>query len=138
MPARDNPRRALPNRRLVWISFLLALLALAVVLFVSADDPVGRASYNKIKEGMSREDVLAIIGLPPGNHSTDFYMAVSVERTSESREGEIVWWVSNTGMIEVGFDDQEKVRWKSFHRLETQHSMRAKLRSWWESVRKFF
>jgi hypothetical protein len=44
---------------------------------------------------------------------------------------------SNTGMIEVGLDDQDKVRWKSFHRLETQHSMRAKLRSWWESVRKF-
>jgi hypothetical protein len=137
MPAIYNPRRALLKRRLFWISILLALLALAVVLLVSADGPVGRGSYNRIKEGMSREEVLAIIGLPPGNHSTDFYTSVSVERTSESREGEIVWWVSNTGMIEVGLDDQEKVRWKSFRRLETQNSTRAKLRSWWESVRKF-
>jgi hypothetical protein len=114
------------------------VLVLAVVLFVSLDGPVGRARYNQIKEGMSREEVLTIIGLPPGNHSTDFYTAVSVERTSESREGEIVFWVSNTGMIEVGFDDQEKVLWKSFYRLETQHSMRANLRFWWETVRKCF
>jgi hypothetical protein len=88
MPARDNPRRVLPKRRFVWISFLLALLALAVVLFVSADGPVGRASYNKIKEGMSREDVLAIIGLPPSPPLPSAAFCLNLTRTFTAPQNE--------------------------------------------------
>jgi hypothetical protein len=141
MPLPRMPSCAPLKRRIVVILLLVAALVLAVLLFLTADDgPIGLARYNRIQGGMSKDEVLAIIGLPPGNHSTDFYTSVSVEQSSESKEGVVgeVCWISNTGMITVGLDDQERVRWKSFHRLETQGSWQVKLRSWWWAVRKSF
>jgi hypothetical protein len=136
MPPESKPGRSLLKRRLLWISFALAVVVAVVVLFTLADGPVGRASYDKIQVGMSREEVVAIIGLPPGNHATDFYTAVSAERIGHSVGGESLSWISNTGMIEVGLDDQKKVCSNAYWRLEAQHSLRAKLRSWWSSIAK--
>jgi hypothetical protein len=58
------PRR----KQLLWLSIALAILV-AVALFVWSRDRVSIEQYHRIKSGMSRADVEAILG-QPGNYAS--------------------------------------------------------------------
>jgi hypothetical protein len=119
---------------------VLAAITLSIALFliVSSRGPITRTAYNRIKEGMSEDEVLGILVLPPGNYSTDFYTAVSEEEEGKRKSSKRLGWIGDEAMIDVEFDDRGKVCWKAFHEIQTRGSFPQQLKSLWWSVRRMF
>jgi hypothetical protein len=75
-----------------------------------------RKHCDRIKEGMSRDEVEAILGGPP-QHYFDHRSNRRSRRGSESAQlvSRDDWWYAMKGDIEVAFDDQDRVVY-SFYR----------------------
>ncbi len=129
---------ALKRKRLLWIVSLLAAITAAGWFLVPSQGPITRTAYGRIQLGMSKDDVSAIMILPPGDYTTDFYTSVDEQSEGRSRSGRRLWWISNHAMIEVEFDEREEVCWKDLHIIETERSVQQKLRRFWWSIRSFF
>jgi hypothetical protein len=87
---------------------------------------------------MSKDDVLAIMMLPPGDYTTDFYTSAGEESEGQLQTGRRLWWISNHAMIEVEFDEREEVCWKDLHTIQSERSVQQKLRRFWSSIKSWF
>ena len=83
----------------------LALLACAVVLAVAACSKINEENFGKVRDGMSEQEVLSLLGTPTESSS------VSVLGLS----GTASKWVAKDAVITVQFVNG-KVRGKSFDR----------------------
>jgi hypothetical protein len=87
------------------------VVLLAVVTVVGQVIPrprrpqVSREDFSRIEKGMSREEVEAIIGGPPGDYTTRYYFPPPLGSHY------IRWqtWVGDGGMILVRFDEMGRV-----------------------------
>jgi hypothetical protein len=64
----DRAPRRLGRQWLVGLALAAALMALIWAL--SPSDPIGPGRYHLIREGMTRDEVIALIGMPPGDYHT--------------------------------------------------------------------
>ena len=129
---------AMKWKRLLWIASLLAAIMAAIWLFGPSEGPISRTAYARINLGMTKDNVLAIMQLPPGSYTTEFHTSVNEESEGQPQGGKQLWWASNDAMIDVEFDEREEVCWKSFHTMETTKSLRQKLRRFWWSINSWF
>jgi hypothetical protein len=98
--------RWLVNRRRWW---LVALVALGVYLFalfdvdrlVPLEGRISEANYYQIATGMTRDDVVRMLGRPGGYHK---------ESATET-------WVGRRGVIFVAYDESGNVKSKEFFAL---------------------
>ena len=94
------------NRRRVLVLFGLAFVAAAaaVVFWPRAPRP-SLATFNKVRVGMTRDEVIATIGAPPGDYTTrpysprlvSYHIAFLAER-----------WRCNEAECFVVFDDDDR------------------------------
>jgi hypothetical protein len=103
--------------RLVTLTVLLLLLGTALTLSAVASRPrrfINRESFEQIEEGMTREEVLAILRLPPGDH-TVFRHIPALSATGDVflwtyPNAERETWASDEGLIWILFDDDRVIR----------------------------
>jgi hypothetical protein len=103
---------------------LIASFAVAFVAFLvgigmyanarSARPPVfaGEADYDRIENGITQEDVEAILGGPPGDYRTQSYPINFHCGSWGPPSGRMEEWLGNDGNIWVVFDEENKVVWK--------------------------
>src|SRR5262245_21163032 len=80
---------------------------------------INRATHQQIEEGMTRQEVEDLLGVPPGNYTTgrelfsvsDFINSETGARTRPP--GDL--WQSDHGEIRVCFDDDDKVSRSTFY-----------------------
>ncbi len=92
---------------------LVAVVAAGVAMRLRPEDPrlarsrlIDQEHCDRIKEGMSRAEVEAILGGPPGDFATKrmHYAVVYIDGTPLDKR-----WYGNEGVIEVQFDYGGKV-----------------------------
>src|SRR5262245_53846025 len=96
-----------------WVLCLAVLLAGVAVLwslYVVADRPrrsINRARFELIEDGMSREEAIAAIGLPPGDYTV--FKRPLLDWTPPLMLGTSVQegWSSDEGLILVVFQDDK-------------------------------
>jgi hypothetical protein len=116
------------RQRLLWIAVVLSagVLAMAMLSILWPIEPITRDVYKRIKQGMSEEEVVAILVLPAAREATYDYIL----RDKRLRcFGDQVWF-------EVEFDNHGKVSWKEFY--EKGPSLLQRLKSLWWTVRGMF
>jgi hypothetical protein len=113
----------------IFLAGALCGAAVGAFLLWPRADAFDASLYWHIKEGMTREEVIALLGVPPGDYHTDTRLCVRCYATSSfvvTAEGKLLQectyeiWVSNRGVIEVGFDKECKVIGKSFTPLDRE------------------
>jgi hypothetical protein len=129
---------AVKRKRLFWIISLLTAITAAVWLFAPRQGPISRTAYGRIQLGMSKDDVLAVMMVPPGDYTTDFYTSVGEESEGHLQTGKRLWWISNHALVEVYFDEQEQVCGKELHIIQTQGSIQQKIESLRWSIKSWF
>jgi hypothetical protein len=119
-------RDATMKRKLVIVKALEAIaMPLIVFLIVPQPDPITRATYDRIELGMTQEEVVALVGLPPGayadNKATtidecDFGGYQCKGTTEQFLDDPIAhwFWSTNNGTLAVGFDKNGKAFFKQF------------------------
>jgi hypothetical protein len=125
------------KRKLKWLAIVLAvsLLGFGTALLLWPRDRITAESWQKIRIGMTEEEVVEILGGP--GMSRDEYWAQHVRLEKElgkfpfELEGPILdtegWpdggevdrlkiWTGRRGKILIELDEQNHVQWKEFHR----------------------
>jgi hypothetical protein len=103
-------------RRRTWLVALAGLAVVGaaevVVLWPRQElDQITQENCDRIREGMNREEVEAILG-PPGYYATE--PVVALYPPSISLADRPSAWTGNKGWISVNFDGHDLVRSKSF------------------------
>jgi hypothetical protein len=114
------------KRRLVWaaVAVCLALVVGWATWPVPQRDPVNRANIKRIRAGMTRAEVEAVLGVPPGDYTTIF----DLPRSCISGRRLDGWWISNSGELFVDFSPDglvEKTDFRPFGR-----SLLDRFRAW--------
>ena len=118
---------------------MLALFVFLLLLPAFKKHGITRANYEKIAEGMTREEVEEILGAPPGNYVNgpgrgDLHWIEEpsgslfpVDRLATSSN-----WASIEGSIWVGFDRNGKVVGKMFGEefVQREANLLEKVREW--------
>lgn len=117
-------RRERGEQALFWI----ALVAIGVYLFVAFNPPqpptrqLDSAALARIHYGMSEDEVVAILGMPPGDYSTPksrfriaynpfCYQTMWENRRLAARKD----WITDGTHLILGFDDRREVIFKVWH-----------------------
>jgi hypothetical protein len=109
------------ERRALLLVLAAAVLGLALYAIRHRNAPrqhnIGRMSFNQIEEGMTQEQVEALLGVPPGDYSKSI-QAVRGNRFGSlgaRRQGyrQEEWW-SDWGIIRVAFRPDGVVAGKEF------------------------
>jgi hypothetical protein len=107
------------RRRTLLGALVIAALALAgagaLVLWTRAS-AITREKADSIQEGMTRADVVTLLG-PPGDHSTGpltsslgAYVFDSSDDCGTSPDyGSEAGWITDIGIVDVRFDDDQRV-----------------------------
>jgi hypothetical protein len=117
-------------RRWKWLVALgvgliaLAALLLLVAVGLAGDEPlIGPTAYTRIQEGMTREEVKAVVGLPSGNHLTPMgkrIMPGAFDQTwgekwgvdlTEEHPDMRCWesWIGDRFTLDVSYGEDDKV-----------------------------
>jgi hypothetical protein len=97
------------RRLLIICSGLLVVVAVVILAALvprSRPPAVSRQQCEQLKEGMTRQEVEAVIGGPPGDYTTREYMPLPLGIRYCQHEQ----WVGDEGMIFVYFDQAGRVR----------------------------
>lgn len=121
-------------RSLLILVCLSAPLALVVGLFVSqrpsARVTIDTSAFDKIRPGMAEEQIISILGMPPGDYSTDPTLAYLYSGPGQGNPGEDSGtpkqWRFNSWEVTVWFKDGKA------HRVGFGQGMRRP--SWLERV----
>jgi hypothetical protein len=92
------------TRRRLLFGLLLASLVLACFggwLVMSSSPRVTMARFRRVKEGMSREEVIRTVGAPPGDYTRDGNMYRPLKGLFVGFEE----WGCDDGLLLVAFDD---------------------------------
>lgn len=133
----SSPGTEAVRRRLGWCGLALLLLAIPVgliLLLARATEPrVTRAKLELVREGMTRAEVEALIGVPPGDYAsgTVFSDCKFVERP-EKPWAYSAEWTCDDGLLFVYFDENDRVVWAVTYNGWVSHepTLFEKLRSW--------
>jgi hypothetical protein len=105
------------KRRLVWLTLAMFLVVMAglVVFLAVTRDPINETNFNKIQVGMTKKEVVAILG--------------------REAEPELIWrahvWYGNKHTILVRIDEQDLVASKDIReRGGADESLIDKFRRW--------
>jgi hypothetical protein len=98
---------------------LVALAGLAVVAAAGAfvlwprTDRITRANYDRIRMGMSRAEVYAILG-PPGDYTTQPNRRRGLYWNPDGHKsiGVGFYWMGDAGVVEMDFNPQDDVVWR--------------------------
>jgi hypothetical protein len=116
---------------LVLLSAVL-VVPLSAVLAFALRSPVGRIgpeSYERVHDGMQQTEVMAALGLPPGDYRDRSHRPGGHAFTDWSEEAATVefggtavdrlHWEGNEYSIATGFDEAGRLAWKTLWRHET-------------------
>lgn len=108
------------SRRRRWVLFASAVALLALVLWYGLGrNRYGDAweGYARIREGMSREEVVALFGVPPGDYSSGHVHICNTGQEESlaavDRCNSKCVWVFDAGLFEIGLDDNARVKSKA-------------------------
>jgi hypothetical protein len=116
-----------------WSLILLVLTPTGLLLlfvFSLFSGPVSLISRHLIRDGMTKEEVISILGAPPGDYRTRTVLyggleqiAIPISAFESAKSGEfwapsysIKEWITNDGKISVTFDEHGKVIGKAFNK----------------------
>jgi hypothetical protein len=121
------------TRRRILFGLLLASAALACFggwLWMASGPRVTRARFEQVKKGMSREEVIHIVGGPPGDYSDGRAIPLFVLRFYHVKDYE--QWLCDDGHLLVLFDDTGTATdVLLFHVSEARPpTLTEKIRSW--------
>jgi hypothetical protein len=117
---------------------LITLVSIAVAsrLILLKQDRVNRAGYELIESGMTFNQVVDGLGLPPGDYSTDQLSACGVGPSIGMPGGEVMEWWNDECIIYVGFNEHRVVVVKHFTELQTRPPYPLHRRLWrWITTR---
>jgi hypothetical protein len=125
----------MPGRRFLVGGVVLLALVVAVVALPRLNrktnpPPVSHERYERIREGMTVEEVEAVIGVPPGNYETRRHRRITYAFPwSDSI------WRGDEGAIAVRFDGSGRVKWHTFidiseYTVDDDPNFVEKLREW--------
>jgi hypothetical protein len=86
------------------------------VAFSAGQRPrITQANFERIKVGMRLEEVEAILGVPPGDYTTEPVpdLEVGSSGTFKKPGRGCAWW-GNDGLIQLGVDEDNLVLWTRF------------------------
>jgi hypothetical protein len=122
----------------------VGMLAVGAALFIYTRPPrICRERFERIQEGMTQEEVEAILGRPPGNYR-EYRPLVFV---GGADFGDVIWacqepgfhvehWTIDELRIEVGFRSNGTVLRKEYFDSGFRHdSLWLRVRAWWYGVR---
>ena len=130
--------------KLKWLAIVLAvsLLGFATALLLWPRDRITAESWQKIRIGMTEEEVTEILG-GPGINVEDFWSEYWLKKKKQglslagfSHEGAVVteaatYWVGRSGLIGIEFDEDGRVTGKIFRTVEsTRQSFLDPIRDW--------
>ena len=110
---------------------------MALLWWTTPTTGICRIIANRIKDGMSKEEVENMIGVPMHtgrieakelSRSDLRRLAAVVARERTERPGRVHFWVNDHGMIRVRFDDQERAMHALY--VSFQESWPDKLGRW--------
>ncbi len=114
--------------------FILGLAVLVAVVMVIGALPrperplVSREQFQKIEDGMTRAEVEAIIGGPPGDYTPGPHLGFTGSFPYATCDS----WAGNGGMIWVRFDDTGHAHWRQFEEITPldEPSVIDRVRAW--------
>ena len=116
------------RKRVCLLIGVLALLIIAGILFFWPRNRITQANLERIREGMTKEEVIAILG-PPGNYETVTreWAGARAVRFPGKQEN---WYTDDLGVF-VSFDNNGKVLEKASVPYITTHlSFFERIRRW--------
>ena len=128
------------RRWILWMAGGAVLAALPIVWLAFVFRPgITQANYERIREGMTLQEVQKLLGGPPGNYSRipdkeAGLWTIDPNRPDLNRQffiGREVW-IGNELAVAVWFDDQERVvRKESYETLDRSALQRLRDRLGW-------
>jgi hypothetical protein len=127
------------RRRMLWsVALFGSLTAGAIVLLLVADGPrIDRERFDCIQRGMTRAEVIALLGAPPGDYT--FRKDPGAFYSNNIVTGAVIslgWtrdeWIGDGGRIKVTLDREGKVILASFYETGACPDRTA-----WERVQRF-
>jgi hypothetical protein len=118
------------RRRLLLGAVVLALLgvagALLPLMLPRRGAGITRANYEQIREGMTLDEVEAILGDPAGDYTGGQFYALPVPAVKflPPRHIPVIWrdWISKEGCISIGFSESGQVGRKRLLPVEREHA----------------
>jgi outer membrane protein assembly factor BamE (lipoprotein component of BamABCDE complex) len=110
--------RRLLKRWYFWLTVLVLLPALCIAIGViySGQTPINQANFDRIQEGMSDEEVSAILGDPTLGGG------IGVDHT--------YFWVSGPDVITITFDGNGRVSAKGYNPPPAWQRLRWRVNNW--------
>jgi hypothetical protein len=136
------------KRKLKWLAIVLAVLLLGfgTALFLWPSDPITAESWKRIRLGMTEKEVEAILGGPGMSFDAQNFLKQLPQAPflfedphleEPADKGLFVvgdrnkLWSGRRGMIEIEFDNENRVCWKSFQGMRwTNGGILDRLRDW--------
>jgi hypothetical protein len=130
-----------------WLLILVGVVLAAAVIVLAARELhayrqklarsrlIDQDHFDRIKEGMSRAEVEALLGGPQGYFSTETVFCC-VHAQAPVLVGRERWesWIGNEGEISVVFDEQDAVRWRDFATPIRPSSVAGRVLAWLRRV----
>ncbi len=120
-----------------FLAFLAVLISSSLLLQNApsqASMPTPRinlGAFEEIREGMSKQQVERILGVPSGDYCSGNFIAFDIYSGGVlMMGGQREDWFGNDGIVQVGFDSHDNVLWKRFVKVAHWED-----KSWWENVR---
>jgi hypothetical protein len=111
-----------PNSRSFFLTLLLGLLILFSCLALTNSVKtfrVSEATEYKLRDGMAEQDVISIIGFPPGDYRTREVLYGGPHRIAipfdRAEKCSVRTWTTNEGQLIVTFDEEGKVCGTAFN-----------------------
>lgn len=126
---------AMRKSRYFWLAYSAAV-GLAVFWgarllsprFLEHPHRINLASYEKIQGGMTLSDMESLLGVPPGDYSTQSYFRFGGIGLSDAWQIE---WIGNEGRIGVQLDKQNRVTRHAWEQhFNTEETLFDKVRGW--------
>ena len=89
------------RRRRVIAGLVVAVAVAAVILWPRPPRPC-RATFEQVREGMTREAVIATVGGPPGDYTDGYHLNGWVNLGGAGRQP--TSWIAADGVLAVRFD----------------------------------
>jgi hypothetical protein len=130
------------KRKLKWLAIVLAvsLLGFGTALWLWPRDRITAESRQKIRIGMTEDEVVEILGGPGMNHEEYLHHRRDFEiegpELDEPEWGVPDWemgktWIGRRGLIRINLDQENRVSWKGFDGVRWNNgSILDRLRDW--------
>jgi hypothetical protein len=113
-------------KRVLLLVAIVICFSIALIVYSRPERRINEANLVKVEEGMTREQVIQILGTP-GDYSIPRECVIRIPRLSGKQEG----WVTDDIGIYVSFDDNGRVLDKaSVHFIGPPLSFFDRIRRW--------